>query len=325
MDISIIIVNYQSWEPLRECLESILCSETNLLHETIIIDNFSNDDQLDSFKQKFSNFIFISNNSNTGFSSACNQGAKIATGNHFLFLNPDTIILPNTLDVFYEIYKNNPEIGILSCLQINKKNNLFSQRKIFPSHIHGFGISRFFYKIFFKRKIKNKFATKNDLFYPDWVTGAVLFISNYWFEKTHGWNEDYWLYFEDVDICKRITQNNIKVAVTNKTTVQHRHGGSSRNNFATECSSKTEVIISKHVYIQTHFSKLAKIPSHLMLVFFILLEKSILSILSLILLTNLKLKTNRFILKNLFVYYFNAIKNKTWLSPRSTNYSIINL
>jgi GT2 family glycosyltransferase len=152
------------------------------------------------------------------------------------------------------------------------------------------------------------------------VTGAVVFIKRDWFKKVGGWSEDYWLYYEDVDICRKIKQNNGKVAVTLNTTILHEHGGSSRSNFEIEHISKTEVIISKHIYIHTNFSPLTKTPSHILLLFFILAEKTFLSFLSVILFANLKLKTNRFILKNLCSYYFNAVKRKTWLSPRSANY-----
>lgn len=325
MDVSIIIVNYRSWKPLQECLESILCLDTKLTYEVIIIDNFSEDDQFNFFKNKYKEFIFIRNEINSGYSNACNLGAKKSTGNYLLFLNPDTIVQSNTLDTFYTTHQKNPEIGILSCLQVDKKNRFFYQKNIFPTIIHGFGIGRFFYKFLFQKKIDKMFTANNDLFYPDWVTGAVIFISRDWFKKVDGWNEDYWLYFEDVDICKRIKQQNGKVAVTLNTTILHEHGGSSRSNFEIEHISKTEVIISKHIYINTNFSLLTKIPSHVLLLFFILTEKTFLSFLSLILFTNLKLKTNRFILKNLYSYYFNAIRKQTWLSPRSTNYQKVNL
>lgn len=321
MDVSIIIVNYRSWKPLQNCLESILSTDqTNIIFEVIIVDNFSDDGQFDFFQNKFNDFTFIRNNSNSGFANGCNLGAGEAKGNYLLFLNPDTLISPNTLTTLYTTYKNHPEIGILSCLQVDRKNHFFNQKNIFPSLVHFFGISRFLY-----RKTNALFTPKEELFYPDWVTGALIFISKDWFEKVNGWNEDYWLYFEDVEICKKITQKNGKIAVTKNTTILHEHGGSSRNDFETKHISKTEVIISKHVYICNNFSVLTKVPAHLFLIVFILLEKTILSLLSLFLFFNLKLKTNRYILKNLSFYYYNAIKKQTWLSKRSVNYQKIDL
>lgn len=321
MDVSIIIVNYRSWKPLLNCLESLLLiDKTKIYFEVIIIDNFSNSEEFDFFQNKFNDFIFIRNNINSGFANGCNLGTSEAKGNYFLFLNPDTIIPPDALNTLYTTYQNHSEIGILSCLQVDKKKRFFNQKNIFPSIVHIFGINRFFYRKIIKRKIDTIFNTKEELFYPDWVTGAVIFISKDWFKKVNGWNEDYWLYFEDVEICRKIAQKKGKIAVTRKTIILHEHGGSSRNDFETEHTSKTEVIISKHVYINNNFNPLTKAIAHVLLIIFILIEKTLLSLLSLFLFFNLKLRTNRYILKNLCSYYFNAIKTQTWLSKRSVNY-----
>lgn len=321
MDVSIIIVNYRSWKPLHNCLESLLSIEkTNITFEVIVVDNFSDDGKFDLFQNKFSDFIFIQNNINSGFANGCNLGASKAKSDFFLFLNPDTIISPNTLDTLYTAYTNNSELGILSCLLIDRKNRFFNQKNVFPSPVHIFGIGRFFH-----RKINTAFNTKDELFYPDWVTGAAVFISRKWFEKVNGWNEDYWLYFEDVEICKKIALKKGKIAVTRNTAILHEHGGSSRNDFETEHICKTEVIISKHVYINNNFSPLTKIPSHTALMVFTLFEKTFLSLLSLFMFSNLKLRTNKHILKNLCFYYYNASKKRSWLSKRSVNHQKINL
>lgn len=326
MDVSIIIVNYRSWKPLQNCLESLLLiAKSEINFEVIIVDNFSNDGKLDLYQNKFKDFIFIKNSINSGFASGCNLGTKEAKGNYFLFLNPDTIISNDTLKVLYTTYKNHSNIGILSCLQVDKKGRFYNQKNIFPSLVQIFGTSRFFHRKIIKKRIETISNVKEELFYPDWVTGAVTFMSKDWFKRVNGWNEDYWLYFEDVEICRKITQKNGKIAVTRNTIVLHEHGGSSRHDFETEHSSKTEVIISKHVYINNNFNLLSKTLAHTLLIIFILIEKLFLSLLSLFLFSSLKLRTNRYILKNLCSYYFNALKNKTWISKRAVNHQKINL
>jgi GT2 family glycosyltransferase len=321
MDISIIIVNYRSWKPLQNCLESLLLiNDSEIVFEVIVIDNFSNDDQFTTFKNRFKDYKFIQNNINSGYSNGCNIGARKAKGDYFLFLNPDTVISETALNTLFYTYKKNPEIGILSCLQVNKKNNLFNQKKVFPTFLQLFTVTKYLSKAVYQIKRDSFFSTNKELFYPDWTTGALIFMSRNWFEKAGGWNEDYWLYFEDVDICKKVKEQKGKIAVTNKTSIFHEHGGSSRINFETEYISRTEVIISKHVYIKNNFSSLSKIPAQTFLIVFTLLEKIILSLLSLLFFSNIKIKTNRYILKNLCFYYFNALKKQTWLSQRSVNY-----
>ena len=321
MDISIIIVNYRGWKALAECLESI---ETIILKtfsfEVIVVDNFSNDGQFPVFKQKYSKFTFIENNGNNGFSNGCNVGAIIATGNHFLFLNPDTKLTLEALEKLLQTAVSHHEIGILSCLQINENNVFYKQNNLFPAFGRFFGISRAIFRKLNKAKLEKRFNNTDDLFYPDWVTGAVVFISRNWFDKIKGWNEDYWLYFEDVDLCKKVSDLGGKVAVTRKATIFHQHGGASRINVKTKALTKTEVIISKHVYISNQFSAGIQIYLQSLLIIGVLLEKTILSVVSLFLFFIPKLKVNRLMLKNLFIYYFNALQKQTWISPRAMNY-----
>lgn len=326
MDVSIIIVNYRSWKPLHNCLESLLSlDKTNINFEVIIVDNFSNDGEFNLFQNEFKDFIFIKNGTNSGFANGCNLGVAEAKGNYFLFLNPDTIISPETLNILYTTYRHHTDIGILSCLQVNRKNRFFNQKNIFPSLVQIFGTSRFFYRKIIQKRIETIYNANQELFYPDWVTGAIIFISRDWFTQVNGWNEDYWLYFEDVEICRKISQKNGKIAVTRNTTILHEHGGSSRHDFETEHISKTEVIISKHVYINNNFNPITKTLAHTLLTIFTVTEKTFLSILSLFLFTSLELRTNRYILKNLCSYYFNAIKQHTWLSKKAANYQKIKL
>lgn len=321
MDISIIIVNYRGWKALDECLESInIILSTTFSFEVIIVDNFSNDGQFPVFKQKYSKFTFIENSGNNGFSNGCNFGAGIATGNHFLFLNPDTKLTFEALETLLQEAVSHPEIGILSCLQINENNIFYKQNNLFPALGRFFGISRSLLRKLNKAKLEKRFNDTADLFYPDWVTGAVIFISRKWFSKIKGWNEDYWLYFEDVDLCKKIIDNEGKVAVTRKATIFHQHGGASRLNVNTKALTKTEVIISKHVYISNQFSTGIQLYLHSLLILGVFIEKIILTLLSLFLFFIPKLKVNRLMLKNLSVYYFNAIQKQTWISPRAMNY-----
>jgi GT2 family glycosyltransferase len=321
LDISIIIVNYRGWKALEECLESIdaIISKT-FSFEVIIIDNFSSDGQFPVFKQKYSKFTFIENSGNNGFSNGCNFGASIATGNHFLFLNPDTKLTLEALETLLQTAVSHSEIGILSCLQINENDVFYKQNNLFPTLGRFFGISRSLFRKLNKAKLERRFNNDDNLFHPDWVTGAVIFISREWFNKINGWNEDYWLYFEDVDLCKKIHDTGGKVAVTRKATIFHQHGGASRLNVKTKALTKTEVIISKHVYISNQFSTGIQLYLHSVLILGVLSEKIILTILSLFLFFIPKLKVNRLILKNLSVYYFNAIQKQTWISPRAMNY-----
>ncbi len=320
--LSIIIVNYKGWEALRACLDSLAAYKSAFLEfEVIVVDNCSNDGFFTVFKTDFPLFTFIENSGNNGFANGCNLGAKQATSDLYLFLNPDTVIYNDSLDKYITDYIKNPEIAILSCLQVDENNSFYKQKNRFPTFFSFFGLSRAFYKRIFKNKIEKSFKENVSFFYPQWVTGAVVLISKHWFEKVNGWNEDFWMYMEDVDLCKKVIDQNGIVAVTKKSNIFHKHGGASRINVFTKALTKTEVLISKHVYINTHFNVLQQVILHFFMVLGVLLEKGILSIISFFVFKNLKLKVNRFILKNYLSYLLHALNNKTFLSFRSVNFN----
>ena len=320
MDISVIIVNYRSWDSLSDCLASFQEIGTEKVsYEVIVVDNDSADGRLENFKIDYPEVNFIKNSGNNGFANGCNTGASQATGSFFLFLNPDTKIKEGVLSELRNTYKANPEIAILSCLQINEAGNYYKQKNSFPSFSRFFGLTRAVYRLLKKRSLERKFEIKNGLFYPDWVTGAVVFISREWFDRINGWNEDYWMYLEDVDLCKKAVSSGGKIAVTTRATIFHKHGGASRTNYRTKAITKSEVVISKHVYISNHFSGLKAAILHLLLIFGVLSEKVFLSIL-LSLFAPAKAKLNFHILNKLLSYYVNVISNGTWISKRSVNY-----
>ena len=320
MDISVIIVNYRSWDSLRECLDSFKkINEREYSFELIVVDNDSADGKLQVFENDFPDVNFIKNSGNNGFANGCNTGASHATGSFFLFLNPDTKIAEGVLPLLLNTYRDNPHIAILSCLQINEKDNYYKQKNSFPSFSRFFGLTRAVYRLLKKRSLEKKFEIKNGIFYPDWVTGAVVFISRKWFESIHGWNEDYWMYLEDVDICKKAVSQGGEVAVTTEASIFHKHGGASRTNYKTKAITKSEVVISKHVYISNHFSGIKAPILHLLLIFGVLSEKILLSVL-LLLFAPAKAKLNFLILKKLVSYYGNFINTGTWISKRSVNY-----
>ncbi len=322
--LSIIIVNYKGWNALDECLNSLedIHSE-KYSFEVIVVDNCSNDGNFFVFQKKFYQFTFILNSGNNGFANGCNVGAANASSDYLLFLNPDTIVDKPNLESFFEAYLNHQnEIAVLSCLQIDENGKFYKQHNLLPQFATFFGIPRAIYKLFFKNKISAIFQENDDFMYPEWITGAVVLLSKKWFDKVSGWNEDFWMYMEDVDLCKRITDANGKVAVYKKATIFHKHGGASRINIKTKALTKTEVIISKHAYIQNNFSPLSRFFLHSRLIFGVLLEKLLFSIIALPLFFVLKLQVNKLILKNYISYLFSVVKNSTFISPRATKFAV---
>ena len=321
MDISIIIVNYKSWNALSALLESIGSLKLkSCTLETIVVDNCSNDGKIIEFKENFSSVKFFENTGNNGFSNGCNYGASKASGTYLFFLNPDTELNQNALEKLWQSAKENPNFGVVTCNQYNESGKKYNQIRFFPSLLTLFGSFRIVYKIINKKKINRHFCTENKILHPDWTTGAVIFMSDYWFKKCNGWNEKYWLYFEDVDICRRIKNCGGTIALLTDCSILHKHGGASRINIKTKALTKTEVLISQHVYFSENYKGITLYIIQLLLVLSLSIQKAFLAIIGLLFMFIPKLQVNYFIYFNLKAYYWNAILNKTWISPRAIQY-----
>ena len=319
--LSIIIVNYKSWVILQKNLELLSYSDfDNIILQVIVVDNCSNDGKLAEFISLFPNVLFVENEGNWGFAHGCNFGAKLATGDILLFLNPDTLAPRTSLErMFYE-YISNPEVGILSCKQSDKPS---AYRKITPSIFSLFGPQRSLYVLLFPNKFKeNNCLTCNcNAISPDWISGSVVMISRDWFERVGGWNTDYWMYFEDVELSIKVKEAGGQLRMLCDVNIVHEHGGASRINVETSALTKSEVIISHHVYIENNFSAFQKIPSHILLVINTLVFKSILGILGSFLFFIPKARVQALLFRNILKYYWSAYRNQTWLSFRSFTFA----
>ncbi|WP_291101681.1 MULTISPECIES: glycosyltransferase family 2 protein [unclassified Flavobacterium] len=321
IDVSVVIVNYKSWDALRECLEALTTIHSNRFSfETIVVDNHSNDGKLEAFETLFPSINFIKNSGNNGFANGCNTGANLAKGDYLLFLNPDTVAGENAIYELWNSAKKNPDFGIVTCTQLNEKGKTYKEVRFFPSLKTLFGSFRAINKLFTRSKIIRDFNPDKTIIFPDWATGAVIFMSVTWYEKIKGWNEKYWLYFEDVDICKRVANQGGKVALLRQTSILHKHGGASRINIKTKALTKTEVLISQHVYFNEHSRGFERLLIQFLIVSSLLFEKTVMAILGIIFFFVPKLKVNFYIFKNLLTYYISAIYNRTWTSSRSMLY-----
>ncbi|RKD91179.1 glycosyltransferase family 2 protein [Mangrovibacterium diazotrophicum] len=319
--LSVIIVNYRGWKHLGNCLESLqgVASAQNEL-EVIVVDNCSNDGKLDEFKQLFPFVRFILNSGNNGFSNGCNVGAAHASGSYFLFMNSDIIANKEAIWGMLEELTTRPNIMLLSCRQKNNAGKEENPYNLFPDLATLNGIPRSIYKKVHKRELAEKHASTKELIFPDWVSGSVMMISADHFRQTGGWCEDYWLYYEDVELCRRVCDLGGKVALTNKFSMIHNHGGATRINPKTAALTKAEVRISKHVYVSRHFTGLKAFVMHLFTIIGGLIGKLLPALLSIPFFFNRKLRAYGRLYVRLLTYYFNAIVNRSWMSPRAMNF-----
>lgn len=320
--ISIIIVNYRGWERLSKCLESLSnIEDSRFQFEVIVVDNQSNDGKLVEFIHLFPEFTFILNKGNNGFANGCNLGAAHSKGSHLLFLNPDTTVTADALFDMLEEIRVRPEFSIVSCRQVREDGSEDRPYGKFLTTSTLTGWLRAIHQLFFGRMEDSIRQSKNYV-YPDWVSGSVVMIKRDSFFRVGKWNEDFWMYFEDVDLCRRAKLNNGEIVILKRAVVGHIHGGSSRINRDVTVMTKTEVHISRHVCISKHENEYNAFFMH----FLLILNNMVLGLLPAVLGTIFffvrKLNIYSLIYFKLAGYYLTVLKSGVWLSVRSVNYPL---
>jgi len=148
----------------------------------------------------------------------------------------------------------------------------------------------------------------------------VVLIRNETFKKLGGFDEDFWMYFEDVDLCKRVRNLNGEVSFCGDINIEHNHGGSSRINLRTTSLTKTEVHISRHVYISKHKTGIEKLLIQTFLVLNNLISGAIMALLGILLFFIPKVFSRTLIFFMLIGYYVGSAARFSWISPRSVNF-----
>jgi len=330
-DLSIIIVSYKGWERLTKCLEALNSfTGRNYSTEVIVVDNRSDDDTIYKIEERFQKFRFIYNEINGGFANGCNLGGKNAGGEFLLFLNPDTVASECELEKLLNTAKQNPSFNILSCRQVNENEKECVASGQFPQLFNLTGFQRV---LFGRRKSeagsqKSQASSRKpqagnrtpEVSFPDWISGSVVMMRMELFQKLRGFDEDFWMYFEDVDLCRRARNIGSKIAFCRNITIEHNHGGSSRTNLKTASLTKTEVHISRHIYISKHKRGTDRVLIQTFLIINNLISGGLMALLGLLLFFVPKVFSRTLIYVRLISYYAGSVFRLSWISRRSVNF-----
>jgi len=320
-DISVIIVSYKGAERLALCLSSLAgAAGGKVTAEVIITDNRSEDEGIDKLQRQYPQFTFLNNEVNGGFANGCNLGASHASGEYLLFLNPDTVVTREAIEKMLFKAQNYPPLTLCSCRQERENGTESIACGVFPSLWNLTGLQRAI-----GRLIRGSSTVKTDpedrsVWFPDWVSGSVILIRRIDFETAGGFDSDYWMYYEDVDLCRRITDMGGRVALFRDITIEHNHGGSSRINVRTASMTKCEVMISRHLYISKHKKGLERMTVQSFMVLNNLITGIIPAIAGAVMPFWPKTRVRVLIFAKLKLYYFRALLKRSWLSHMSVNY-----
>ena len=250
LECSIIIVNYNTCKLTLECVESIRKFSSDFTYEIIVVDNASSDES-SKILSKTENVRYIQSDRNLGFGSANNMGAKSAKGQYLFLLNSDTILLENSIKKMLDFYIANQKelnIGALGCILIDEGNNFINSGGFFPK-------AKNYINSYLGKTIKElEISTKKESQEIDFVTGADLMISKDIYEEIGGFDENFFLYYEETDLQKRLANLGYKNYILTTTKIIHLEGGSDLG--ATVSNFKRTVIHqSRNRYLKKHDSK----------------------------------------------------------------------
>lgn len=226
MDVSIIIVNYRSREKTRGCLRSVQGSNlSGIKSEIIVVDNSEESDFDESFRREFPTVSFISGGGNVGMGRGNNKGALKATGSFFLILNPDTIVRRDAIrNLFYSL-RDREDIGIIGPRLLNPDGTLQYSCLRFPN----------VWTPIFRRTFLGRFAANHLGRYlmidfdhqsardVDWMIGSCLMIRADFYRSSGGFDERFFMYFEDIDLCRRAWRAGFRVVYYPEAEVVHDH------------------------------------------------------------------------------------------------------
>ncbi|MCE5329229.1 glycosyltransferase family 2 protein [bacterium] len=241
--VSIIIVSFNSRKFLKNCIDSIIKFPPDLSgneFEIIVIDNNSSDGSPELVEKNYLKYDFvklIKNDSNKGFSYANNIAIKGSNSKYFLLLNSDTEVYENSInglvEFFEDSYKKGLNIGIAGPKIINSDGSIQLSCRRFPSFLNA-AVYTILASIKpdnrFSRKYKLADADRNMPFEVDWVSGSAMMIASESLKITGIFDENYFMYVEDVDLCYRMWRKGFKVYYYPLVKVLHHVGGSGENN-----------------------------------------------------------------------------------------------
>lgn len=233
MDLSILIVNFNTCQLTVDCLRSVFASETGYTYEVIVIDNNSKDASVQTLREQFPQVKLIENTENTGFAKANNQGMAVSQGRYVLLLNSDTVIQTDTIQTMVAFMDEHPSVGASGCKIILPDGSLDKAcKRGFPtpsaSFYYAFGLS----KLFPNNPRFNQYQLgylDPDQEYPvDCLVGAFMLVRKETLEQVGGLDETFFMYGEDIDWCYRIKEAGWGIHYVPRTTIVHYKGGSAR-------------------------------------------------------------------------------------------------
>lgn len=262
IDLSVIIVNWNTKEYLKECLESLYKEKKHFSIEIFVVDNASSDGSSEMVNVNFPQATLIENDENVGFARANNQAIRECGGKYVLLINPDTVVLGNCLENMLNFMEKHPDAGAAGCKIFNVKGELepFRTAKRFPTPLTKFYVDMHLDRLFPKIKHFGRYSMvgwdRNDIREIDVLSGAFMFVRRKAIQDVGLLDERFFLLAEDIDWCRRIKQKNWKILLNPYAEIIH-HSGKAIDRV--KIARLNNAIFSHILYFEKHHKKYASL------------------------------------------------------------------
>jgi len=249
IELSIIIVNLNTKDLTVGCIRSVEKEAKNISFEVLLTDNGSNDGSVEAFKkikgEKFweNRFTLILNDNNTGYAKANNQGIRRAKGKFIFLLNNDTVVHKDALQNLLKFVENTPDAGVVGSRLLNLDGSLQMSCYHFPTITNA--IKEFWLG---KKGLFEKFAPRDKVpVTVDSVVGAAFLMTPLAIKKVGILDERYFAYFEDIDYCRQVWKQGLKVYYLPGSVITHYHGATFKK-LGDEANRWRKLIPSSKIY-----------------------------------------------------------------------------
>lgn len=226
--LSTIIVTYNSSQHIKDMLLSIE-KQTNTSHEIIVVDNNSQDQTVAQIYASRVKVSLLKQKENLGFSKANNLGVKDAKGEYLLFLNPDTRVLDHAIDNLFNFLKSRDDVGIVAPKLIEDNGNIQPSVRNLPTLTNA--IKEYYLNI--KKSYEPFVPVGNSPQEIESIVGAAIMIPKNLYQKVGGFDNKFFMYFEDLDLCKKVKNAGYKIMYLPEVRMKHSIGASAKTNTKT--------------------------------------------------------------------------------------------
>ena len=263
MDVSIIIVSYNTCDLTLQCLNSIYKETHDVTFEIIVVDNASTDCSVDSIRSLYPSVIVIASAENLGFGRANNLGAQQAKGKYLFLLNSDTLLLDNVVYSLFEYMESLPISTKIACcgtsLLDHDKRPVISGGN-FPSLLQDFSDLgfRYLYPRFYRSRLAvGKTFDGENAIEVDYISGADVFVNRMIFNRLQGFDEDYFMYYEDTDFFLRLRESGYKALILPFLHILHLEAASFKGKHSFKAIRIGLFYKSKTLYYKKHKNKVS--------------------------------------------------------------------